>query len=214
MNNRKQALYLPTGEEGDPLDKLDSYLNEAPFAEFREAWDDVRNGQVVPTRKDVSLRRFSKFVNDMQILTREGTGQYRYRQIGEGVRGGLRGAGKGDDGFSLISDHVKEACATFIDAMFTTPCGGLMDYSIDYPGLSLGRIRTVHLPVLSEKTGECLLIALNKVVVRSHTLTPNKRLLLGDHLCQATVFDVGRGLPDDGSDACAITYGDPGYLIV
>lgn len=195
------------------MDKLDSYLNEAPFAAFREAWNDVRNGQQIPARQDVSLRRFSKFINDMQILTREGTGQYRYRQIGEGVRGGLRGVGKGDDGFSLISDAVKERCARFIDAMFATPCGGLMDYSIEYPGLSLGRIRTIHLPVLSEKTGEYLLIALNKVVARKHTLIPNKRVLLGQHLCQAAVFDIGLGVPAAGSDACSVSYGDPGYLL-
>lgn len=203
---------MDDGEGGLPLDDLKGFLEDPIFADFRRAWEDACHGQAVPKRQDISLRRFAKFVSNMQILTREGSGDYRYRQIGETVRGGLKVVGKGDDGFSLIDASAQPASARFIDAMFLTPCGGLMDYSIDYPGPSVGRVCTIHLPVLADDGDECMLIAFNKLVARKHILLPNDALSLGKQLCRGALFDVGGGLPEDGAARCDFEVGDPGFL--
>jgi len=200
------------GEGGLPLDDLKGFLDDPVFADFRRAWEGACHGQAVPRRQDISLRGFAKFVSNMQILTREGTGDYRYRQIGETVRGGLKVVGKGDDGFSLIDAAVQPASARFIDAMFLTPCGGLMDYSIDYPGPSVGRVCTIHLPVLADEGDDCLLIAFNKLIARKHTLLPNGALSLGKQLCRGVLFDVGGGLPEGDAAGCDFEMGDTGYL--
>jgi hypothetical protein len=138
---------------------LTDRLTSGNTARFREAWEAARGDKDLPTRADISLRLFFRFISDMSAYQRFGPREFRYCQVGEGVKTRLELSRSDTNIFDFIHPDIVEGSQLFWDLVTKAPCGGLQHYSMVYPHGMLRRAVSIVLPVYKRAGGALVVVA-------------------------------------------------------
>jgi len=178
------------------LTKLEDRLTRRPLSDFKAAWEEARGEKPLPTRADISLRLFAKFVPNMTAFIRNGVMDYPHTQMGEDMRARLDLDGSQLNLFDILHPDVREQSELYWSNLFLQPCGGLQEYSVEYPNGALRRLVSLTLPLVRKEGGPVMAVSYSMIIAERFQANSCGKVMLGEHYAAACLLDAGFGVPD------------------
>ncbi len=173
-----------------------SALTDPGFVAFRKTWQNQRKGNDIPLRADIRLQDFATFAVDIMMYELKAPGDLRCRLMGSRVADRVKLQGKDVNWLEMVSPDVRQAGQTFWNALFKTPCGGLMQFSTAYHDGTNRLARCLLLPV-QQTDQSCILMAYSRPSGVYRLDPPRDALMISADCFQSTYIDIGHGLPAD-----------------
>lgn len=171
-----------------------SMLDDPLYVSFFEAWKSLRKGGGIPHRSDVKLQNYAQFAADLAIYELKSPTDLRSRLIGSHVSDRVKTHGAGLNWLDLVNAPMRAAGETWWNALFKTPCAGIMQFSTGFLNGTNRLGRSMLLPVV-QANEEILLIALMQATAVYRVDEPRDQLVISHDCFQTQFVDIGFGLP-------------------
>lgn len=178
------------------MTKLEDRVTQRPFSDFKAAWEAARGAKPLPTRADISLRLFARFVPNMTAFFRKGAMAYPYTQMGEDMKTRLDRDSSKLNFFDILYPEIRDQAELYWSSLFLTPCAGLQEYSMEYANGAIRRLVSISLPILQRADGPVMAVSYSHVVSERFQANSRGSAVMGEHYAAACLLDAGFGVPD------------------
>lgn len=161
---------------------------------FFGAWQKLRIGGDLPTRKSVTLRDFAPFAADLLIYEMSAPGHLRCRLMGSHVSDRVKIYGPEVNWLDLVAPDMREAGNIWWSNLFSTPCAGVMQFSTGFINGTSRASQALLLPV-RQGPDEIQLIGLSNASGVYAADEARDQLIISYDCFQTKYLDVGFGLP-------------------
>ncbi len=175
-------------------------INDDLFRRFFKLWQNVRDGDALPTRKAVTLRDFAPFAPDLLIYELPAPDDLRCRLMGSNISDRVKAYSPDTNWLDLVAGDVREAGKICWGNLFTMPCAGLMQFSTGFLNGTSRISRALLLP-MQHAPGVVNLLALATVSDVYNVGDPRDQLIVSHDCFQSNYIDVGFGLPENVPEA-------------
>ncbi len=175
-------------------DDVTKYLASEPFKSFLATWQTARDDEDIPFRHRIELRAFASHAENLVIYQRKGRRDLRYRLTGSQVANRVDNIGPEVNLFDFFVPGTLDDAELWWNAIFDTPCGAIMDFSMTYPDGNVKEVVTLLLPIKTAYERD-MILSLHKVGDIVRVTKPRSHVLVAEDYVSGYYFDVGFGLP-------------------
>lgn len=177
-------------------ESVEKLLANKPFKSFLQTWQEARDGADIPFRSKIKLKEFAGFAENLVIYQRRGRRDLRYRLTGSQEAERVDNIGPEVNLFDLFVPDTLDDAELWWNALFDQPCGGMMDFSMDYPDGTVREVITLLLPIKTE-TERDMILSLHVIGDLIRLQKPMDHVLVASDYVVGHYFDIGIGLPED-----------------
>lgn len=169
-------------------------LDDSFFGRFFLAWQTLRTGEGLPSRKDVRLQDFAPFAADLLMYELISPSHLRCRLMGSRVTDRVQMSGPDINWLDHVAPDMRRAGERWWQALVNTPCAGMMQYSVAHMDGTNRMSRCLLLPI-TQSEGQVMLLALTQASSVYRVDDTRDQLQISEDCFQTCYLDIGFGLP-------------------